>query len=149
MCPSGTTHALQMNCTTAVLLKHYCSRYGTRTRVGRMKICNPNLLDEPAMRESDGFRTHDHQNHNLALYLLSYRLHITAQGSLLVEVEGLEPKDSRTTASSCCRMKTPQCCGASWNRTTFSGFSVLRIHQVCQNSNFVLSGGFEPPCQAS
>ena len=25
-------------------------------------------------------------------------------------------------------------CGTSWSRTTFSGFSVLRIHQVCQSS---------------
>ena len=29
-------------------------------------------------------------------------------------------------------------CGALWNRTTFSGFSVLRIHHVCQSSRSLL-----------
>ena len=29
-------------------------------------------------------------------------------------------------------------CGALWNRTTFSGFSVLRIHHVCQSSKSLL-----------
>lgn len=35
-------------------------------------------------------------------------------------------------------------CGASWSRTMFSGFSVLRIHHVCQSSNFVTRMGVEP-----
>lgn len=30
-------------------------------------------------------------------------------------------------------------CGTSWNRTTFSGFSVLRIDHLCQSSNMPLS----------
>lgn len=35
--------------------------------------------------------------------------------------------------------------GTSWSRTTFSGFSVLRIHQVCQSSNIVTRERFELP----
>ena len=56
----------------------------------------------------------------------------------IVEVEGLEPtkpNGGRFTVCSRCRWRTPQyICGTSWSRTTFSGFSVLRIHQVCQSS---------------
>ena len=42
--------------------------------------------DEPNndIRETGGIRTHDHQSHNLALYQLSYSLHI-------VQTDGLEP----------------------------------------------------------
>ena len=56
----------------------------------------------------------------------------------IVEVEGLEPtkpNGGRFTVCSRCRWRTPQyISGTSWSRTTFSGFSVLRIHQVCQSS---------------
>lgn len=37
--------------------------------------------------ETDRFRTCDHQSHNLALYLLSYSLHVVGVG-------GLEPPKS-------------------------------------------------------
>ena len=47
-----TTCSLQGSCTTTVLLKHW---------------------------EFDGDRTHDHQSHNLALYQLSYKLHINSR----------------------------------------------------------------------
>ena len=54
------------------------------------------------IRETDGTRTHDNQTHKLALYNLSYGLHMDS--------------------------------GTSWSQITFSGFSVQRIHQVCQSS---------------
>ena len=95
------TCSLQGSCTAAVLLKRFRSRYEDRTRMGRLKICNPDLLDEPTEQrepsnlfgwpsreggrpkanrpswEFDRFRTCDHQSHNLALCQLSYKLHIT------------------------------------------------------------------------
>ena len=45
--------------------------------------------DEPNndVRETGGIRTHDHQSHNLALYQLSYSLHIA-------QTDGLEPSSS-------------------------------------------------------
>lgn len=50
-----------------------------------MKVCNPNLLDEPTLSgEFDGARTHNHQSHNLARYQLRNKLHIVAP-------EGIEP----------------------------------------------------------
>ena len=139
--------------------------------------------------ELDGVRTHDHQSHNLALYQLSYKLHINSRWIrtttsrteiwhatnytmelfiLLVAPEGIEPSltgpkpvvlplyhraswvrevgleptkssDSGFTVHPRCHWSTPEfSSGASWSRTTFSGFSVPRIHQVCQSSLLML-----------
>ena len=128
-----------------------------------MKICHPGASRwTDHVWEFDRFRTCDHQTHKLALYQLSYKLHVVAPEGIepsltepkpvvlplyhraryFVREVGLEPTkslDNGFTVHPRCHWSTPEfLSGASWSRTTFSGFSVPRIHQVCQSSLLML-----------
>ncbi len=72
---------------------------------------------------------HHLQNRNLACY------HYTMEQSP-VAPEGVEPSltEPKPVVLPLYHRAISSICGTSWNRTTFSGFSVLRIHQVCQSS---------------
>ena len=107
--------------------------------------------------EFDRIRTCVNKSHNLAPEPLGHKLHIVAPEG--VEPSLAEPKPAvlplyhravnrwggRTRTYEAERRQiysllslplenAPICSGTSWSRTTFSGFSVLRIHQVCQSS---------------
>ena len=57
-------------------IEAFRSRYEDRTRVDRLKICNPDLLDEPTRREFDRIRTCVDKCHKLAPKPLGHKLHI-------------------------------------------------------------------------
>ena len=110
------------------------------------------------LREFDRIRTCVNKSHNLAPEPLGHKLHIVAPEG--VEPSLAEPKPAvlplyhRAVNRWGGRTRTHEAewrqiysllslplentslysCGTSWSRTTFSGFSVLRIHQVCQSS---------------
>lgn len=65
---------------------------------------------------------------------------------LQVGFEPTKSSDSGFTVRPRCHWSTPEfLSGVSWSRTTFSGFSVPRIHQVCQSSNVVTRERLELP----
>ena len=75
------TSAIDQLCQTSMV----CDSWEIRTRVNRMKICHPGPSRwTDHVWEFDRFRTCDHQTHKLALYQLSYKLHVVAP-------EGIEP----------------------------------------------------------
>ena len=65
-------------------------------------------------------------------------------------MEGLEPSTSWSTIRHSCQLSyNHHISGASWSWTTFYGFSVHRIHHVCQSSFIVGTLGLEPPSLVS
>ena len=103
--------------------------------------------------EFDRIRTCVNKSHNLAPKPLGHKLHITCSRwirtttsrteiwyatitpwSTFVAPEGVEPSLTEPKPVVLPLYHRAVFCGASWSWTTFSGFSVLRIHQVCQSS---------------
>ena len=72
-CDLLITRELHYHCA----IEAFCSRYEDRTRVDRLKICNPYRLDEPTNREFDRIRTCVDKCHKLAPKPLGHKLHIT------------------------------------------------------------------------
>lgn len=92
-----------------------CRPRRNRTFANRTKTCCATII--PYGKLSSGGRTRTYE-------VIRKRIFSQAQGT---------PVHPR------CHWSTPDfLSGASWIRTTFSGFSVPRIHQVCQNSLLML-----------